>query len=58
MDERFEPEWRNGRRDRLKICFLKGSEGSSPFSGTTTTKSELFSDRRRVRIFCILWKTE
>ena len=25
---------------------------------TTTTKSELFSDRRRVRIFCILWKTE
>ena len=25
---------------------------------TTTTKSELFSDRRRVRIFCILWKTK
>ena len=26
--------------------------------GTTTTKSELFSDRRRVRIFCFLWKTK
>ena len=23
---------------------------------TTTTKSELFSNRRRVRIFCILWE--
>jgi hypothetical protein len=26
--------WRNGRRDRLKICFTQVSGGSSPSTGT------------------------
>ena len=30
------PEWRNGRRSRLKICRPQGHEGSSPPSGTTS----------------------
>jgi hypothetical protein len=29
------PVWRNGRRDGLKIRFLRGSGGSSPFTGIT-----------------------
>ena len=28
------PLWRNGRRDRLKICYLHGCAGSSPARGT------------------------
>ena len=28
------PQWRNGRRGRLKICCLKGRAGSSPAWGT------------------------
>ena len=32
--------WRNGRRDRLKICFSKGSGGSSPSTGTTARNRE------------------
>src|SRR4051812_19926394 len=29
------PEWRNGRRDRLKIDCPQGREGSNPSSGTS-----------------------
>ena len=29
------PVWRNGRRDRLKICFTQVSGGSSPSTGTS-----------------------
>ena len=29
------PEWRNGRRDGLKIRYLKGCAGSTPASGTS-----------------------
>lgn len=28
------PEWRNGRRERLKTAWPKGRAGSSPASGT------------------------
>ena len=28
------PEWRNGRRTRLKIEYSQGCGGSSPLSGT------------------------
>ncbi len=28
------PRWRNGRRDRLKICWPQGHVGSSPSRGT------------------------
>ena len=31
------PEWRNGRRSRLKICRWRHRKGSSPFFGTTFT---------------------
>ena len=31
-----EPQWRNGRRDRLKICYPQGCGGSSPSWGTIT----------------------
>ena len=41
-----------------QLTLNQWAQGSSPWRCTTTTKSELFSDRRRVRIFCILWKTE
>ena len=34
------PVWRNGRRDRLKICFPQGSGGSSPSTGTTFENRE------------------
>lgn len=34
------PVWRNGRRDRLKICFPQGSGGSSPSTGTTLKNRE------------------
>ena len=45
--------------DEPAACSLnQWAQGSSPWRCTTTTKSELFSDRRRVRIFCVLWKTE
>ena len=30
------PQWRNGRRDRLKICCPQGRAGSSPAWGTKT----------------------
>ena len=30
----FTPEWRNGRRKRLKIARVKAHAGSSPASGT------------------------
>lgn len=39
------PVWRNGRRDRLKICFPQGSGGSSPSTGTT------FKNREASRFF-------
>ena len=46
------PEWRNGRRDRLKICFLRGSEGSSPFSGSLgKSRGDLNGDSSG--IFCM-----
>lgn len=32
------PAWRNGRRDRLKICCPEGCGGSSPSAGTTFKK--------------------
>ena len=41
------PVWRNGRRDRLKICFPQGSGGSSPSTGTT------FKNRDNLRFFRI-----
>ena len=41
-----------------QLTLNQWAQGSSPWRCTTTTKSELFSDRRRVRIFCILRKTE
>ena len=45
--------------DESAACSLnQWAQGSSPWRCTTTTKSELFSDRRRVRIFCIFRKTE
>jgi hypothetical protein len=31
---RAKPQWRNGRRDRLKICYPQGCAGSSPAWGT------------------------
>ena len=34
------PAWRNGRRDRLKICCPEGRGGSSPSAGTTFTNRE------------------
>ena len=40
------PAWRNGRRDRLKICYPEGCGGSSPSAGTTLKnreKSRFFS---------------
>ena len=40
-----------------QLTLNQWAQGSSPWR-CTTIKSELFSDRRRVRIFCILWKTE
>ena len=40
------------------VSLNQWAQGSSPWRCTTSTKSELFSDRRRVRIFCILRKTE
>ena len=39
-----------------QLTLNQWAQGSSPWRCTTTTKSELFSDRRRVRIFCILWE--
>ena len=45
--------------DEPAACSLnQWAQGSSPWRCTTTTKSELFSNRRRVRIFCFLWKTK
>ena len=41
-----------------QLTLNQWAQGSSPWRCTTTTKSELFSDRRRVRIFCFLRKTE
>ena len=41
-----------------QLTLNQWAQGSSPWRCTTTTKSELFSNRRRVRIFCILWKAE
>jgi hypothetical protein len=35
------PVWRNGRRDRLKICFPQGSGGSSPSTGTNLFRYHL-----------------
>ena len=35
------PQWRNGRRGRLKICCLQGRAGSSPAWGTNNFSSEL-----------------
>ena len=32
------PEWRNGRRERLKTACLKGRAGSSPASGTNSVQ--------------------
>jgi hypothetical protein len=32
------PQWRNGRRGRLKICCLQGRAGSSPAWGTKKIK--------------------
>jgi hypothetical protein len=37
------PEWRNGRRSRLKIYRPQGHEGSSPPSGTTIRDLSLVS---------------
>ena len=34
------PAWRNGRRDRLKICCPEGCGGSSPSAGTTLKNRE------------------
>lgn len=34
------PAWRNGRRDRLKICYPEGCGGSSPSAGTTLKNRE------------------
>lgn len=34
------PAWRNGRRDRLKICCPEGRGGSSPSAGTTLKNRE------------------
>ena len=36
------PQWRNGRRGRLKICCLQGRAGSSPAWGTISEQSEVF----------------
>ena len=41
-----------------QLTLNQWAQGSSPWRCTTTTKSELFSNRRRVRIFCFLRKTE
>ena len=35
----FLPEWRNGRRSRLKICRQQCREGSTPSSGTILTST-------------------
>ena len=42
----------------LRLALNQWAQGSSPWRCTTTTKSELFSDRRRVRIFCFLRKAK
>ena len=39
------PAWRNGRRDRLKICCPKGRGGSSPSAGT------ILKNREKSRFF-------
>ena len=41
-----------------QLTLNQWAQGSSPWRCTTTTKSELFSNRRRVRIFCVFRKTE
>ena len=41
------PEWRNGRRDGLKIRYLKGCVGSTPTSGTNMVSSTLTDVRLR-----------
>ncbi len=33
------PLWRNGRRDRLKICYPYGCAGSNPARGTTNNRT-------------------
>ena len=42
------PVWRNGRRDRLKICFTQVSGGSSPSTGTLSIFPSAIADIRRV----------
>ena len=41
-----------------QLTLNQWAQGSSPWRCTTTTKSEPFLDRRRVRIFCVLRKRE
>ena len=41
-----------------QLTLNQWAQGSSPWRCTTTTKSELFSNRRRVRVFCFLRKAE
>ena len=36
------PGWRNGRRNRLKICYLFRCVGSSPTPGTTYFQTHNF----------------
>ncbi len=40
------PQWRNGRRGRLKICCLQGRAGSSPAWGTIGFLDNCFIRRR------------